>query len=808
MVKFQTQGGWVMCSLAGALLVILLPAVSPAAENEAEKKNVPDGQPPKVITPADLKHLRPSEEQLLSDAKKLQEARHSARAINVLLDLLRFYPESERNDEALFRIAESYRRLGRFKEARESISLLKKKHSASPWIARAFLLEGEMLASEKKWADAIPLLERGTNVKDHELQQRAHYIALIAYEQTNNLKAAGRHLAALSKSEKDNPHYFYARLKQGILDTRLKKFDEARKAFDLVLNKSAEADLRSEAGVRAGNIAYQQKKFTDARGNFEVVRRTEGPEFWKKLAHLGLIQSQFALQDYKGVIATFNEVKPVFPDEALGQVFFLLAESYRLEKKTEDALTQYEFVLKNFGDSDFAESSAWSRILLLRQKKDPRFIEQTGAFIQKFPESEKKFLAMLMRADAYYEKKEYKTAAPMYRALLEIKDRVKELKEQQQAGLWFRWGHSALLSENPNDASKAFEHIVTKHSEVKFLPTVLWLCGQAHLQTDESQKALMCWQRLVKQFPKEKNREDILWCAGMLAGSLKNFEVLKDMLQALIAEFPVSEKAADAHHWLAVAVQQLGEEDEAISYWRTARDLNKEKYYETATQQIIRHAVEKQSLQELIDEVDAYDNWRIDHPKAPPVSENVYAWIAQELSEGKNPEKSERYYRKVLALSQDADKQRAARLGIAKLMSKLGNHGAALLEWQEYTKAWPEHAKHNVVLENLVIAYKGSAKFSEAMATAEQLLKQNPQGEWGAKARLLMADVYFGQRDYRESAKLYKFVARMPGFSKKEEFAARALDGAEKSYRELGIEELADEMLLQLNKKFPNYRRK
>lgn len=767
---------------------------------------------PGTAAPAiiDLSQFQPSEDALLQEALGFVQSKNHSRAIALFLDLLRYYPGGQHTEEALYRVARSYRDLGRFPEAREALSLLKQQTPAlkGDWVEAALLLEGEMLGAEGKWKEALPFFQKAADSKIKEVRQRSDYLAVLAADNLGDLSLARKNLASLLKGDATDPNRVYANLKQGALLAQEGKNPEALLFLKQALETAKDDALKSEAAVRAGNLAYDTKNIRDAIGYYEVVRKTAAPEFWKKLANFGLVQSYFALADYKAVVQVFNEVRPAFPDQVRPQVFFLAAEANRLSGLKDgkaQALTLYDFVLKEFPKDPLAEPSLWARLLLFQgdKKAAKEFLFETARYLALYPESPRTYTVQLLRADATYEAGDYKTAAPMLEALIKNEAGLKSLKAESQAALFFRRAHAAFLLKDYKTASALFGRVVEAYPGQSLIPLALWFKGQAELSLNQSEAALKSWTALIALGSVFEQRDQLLWQSAQLAGSLKKYPEMEKNLLVFVNEFPKDKKLAEAHALLALARQEQGADADAAVFWARARELDQERYFVEATQQIIRIALEKSDLKTLQTEVEVYDAWRLKHGKVPEMALEVYEWLGQETMEKGNAEKAEPYLRRVLASSKDLPQRKRVQLRLAMLMSQLKNAGAAVREWQAYRVAFPEEANRSPVLEPLAEAQIGAADFESAQKLAEQILRQNPEGDYNARGRLLLGEVEFGKHNYKEAAKLFSAAALLV---QDPQLTPRALSRAEKSYRLAGDNKKADELLLRLKKEYPDFK--
>ncbi|NJK92900.1 MAG: tetratricopeptide repeat protein [Blastochloris sp.] len=411
----------------------------------------------------DLSQFKPSESVLLEEAMGFVRAGNPGRAITLFLDLLRYHPEGVHAEEVLYRVARCYRDLGRFPEAREALSLWQKKYPQGLWSPAVQLLSGEMLAAEGKWKEALPLFQKSASSENKEIALRSDYLTVLAAENLRELGRAAPALTRLLAAGKDSPHYHYASLKQGTLLAEQGKGREALVFFKQVLGSGATEAAKAEAAVRAGQICHEAGEFRDAIAYYEVVRKTAAPDFWKKLAHFGLIQSHFSLPDYAATLKVFNEVRPEFPEQVRSQVFFLSAEAARLGGQRDEALSLYEFILKEFPKTSLAEPSLWGRILLLQseagktRKGRESLLAETARYLGLFPKGAWVYQVQLIRADLTYEAQDYKAAAPMLAALIRNESGFADLAKPVQAALLFRSAHAALLLKDYAAAGRGFD---------------------------------------------------------------------------------------------------------------------------------------------------------------------------------------------------------------------------------------------------------------------------------------------------------------------------------------------------------------
>jgi TolA-binding protein len=707
---------------------------------------------------AQLEALRPSEDDLFQEARTLQESGDHGRALGIYFDLLKYYPEGRRREEALVRVAQGYRQLGRFEEARGAIQALGVTFPTSSFQPVVRLLEGEMFLAEKKFAEArTPLVEAEKGLEG-DARQRARFLYAYASEQVGKLAEARAQVEALAGEPVGSDLGDYARLRLGILLEGEGKQDPALVRYQEVFADGGDAKNKAEAAVRAGNLAFREKKYPLAVGYFESARQAKADPYWTTLAHGGLIFTHFAAEKPEAVLAVFNEVRPDFPASTRADIFLMVAESYRLLGKAEEAKGQYEFILKEFPKSSQAESAAWGRILVLAGEKHKDLLPETARFLTMFPKSSRAFEVKLLRADLLFDKKDFKTATSMFREI-EQDPAFAKLPSEQQALLDYRLVLGLFELKDYKGVVPAAESYLKRAPKAEAVPAVLWLMGQAQQENKQPKEALATWLRLIREYPNFSQAELALWKAGLLAGTLNDFAVMQTQFKALLERFPNTPHAADVHAWLGQCAVELKKPEEGRVHWEQARELDPQNHFERASQQLLRLALARSDVRGVRSEVGRYDEWRKKNPKAPAIRPEVIEWLAFEIRQ--TPEKAAAvpYFRRVLAETKDGDQRKRSQLALALLLNELKDWTAAVKEWQSFRVNFPDDANRSSILVPLGEASIGVKDLAGARGLAEQILRQNPEGPNNARGRLLLGDIEMADGKPEDAAKLYGAVA-------------------------------------------------
>lgn len=750
----------------------------------------------------DIDDLLPDEPTLYEKAVRLQGEEKWAEAVTAWTDLIRFYPQTSHREEALFRAAVAYRKLGRLEEAGQLLESLRQQYPKTSYGAEAAYLQGELALIGEDWKEAMKWMGEAVKVQDPAQQEKAHFFRALAAERLGDMKPVRPNLEALVQMN-EGTYVDYAALKLGVLEEESGRKEKAADYYKKTLSVTSNPELRSEAAIRAGNLAFDEKRYPDAVAFFEIVRRIESPERWRQLSHLGLVRSTYTMQKYDEVIRIYNEVKPAFPESLRTHVLFMVAESYRLTEKWGEAIALYNRIQKDFPQHELAEPSAWAAVICLQAQDGNREALENAviAFLGRYPDSGNALNAKLIRAGIVFEKQNYTTAAPMYEELAAAGAWLKAQENPVREQILFRNAFSATAVQDSDRAITGWEKFLDAFPDSTSAASGWWLKAQSELLAKKEKDALASMAHLIENYPDFPEREQALRDAGLLAGHLQEYPEMIRYLEALLSAFPLQTDKGELQYWLALGYQETKAPEKAVTAWKAARTLNPEEYTAVATREIIRIKLEAEDVDAVHREAQHYDRWLESHPDAPALPLQMYEWLGQELAERTSPD-AEPYLRRVLAVSEDREQRQRNQLRLAGLMSELKRYGAAVREWKTYRVNHPEDADRFDVSAPLVKALLETAAYEEARLMIEFLLRRYPEGNENARARMFLGDLTRAEGNPAEAGKIFRAVALLIADP---ELTPLALYKAEQAYRAASLDKEADEMLIKLNREFRDF---
>lgn len=708
-----------------------------------------------------LLDLKPSDQELLDQASKQQKQKEYAAALQLLTDLLQFYPESKLADDALFQIAECYKNLGRFEDARKSMQLLREKYPDNRYKEASTLLEAEMLAMDKKYGEASQKLEALTESKEKQIQLRALYILALIQQESNAKNSSQPILEKILTHTEENPYRSFALLELGKLEER-KDTAKALNYFEEAI-KNAEPNSREKwnASLHAAYILMgpNQDKWKEAAELCQSVwENKDAPSNLRSVAYFGLMQSCFNLREYARVIELSHQRPSDFPKNLTSPADLFAAEAYRLSGQSKPALELYAKIIAANPKEEIAATSAWNVVALLYKEHDPRAIEKLESFIKEFKESPQIPQAWLMLAERFFEQKEFKRAADTYASMLENKI-TEKLEPDTHAPLLLHWAEALWHIKDYEFSSFVLTQFLNTFKDNPKAPDAAWLLAQNQLTLGKKEAALETLELFMTVFPEDKRRENATWQAALVALDLKKHSIAQNDLEELIEKYPKTKHLTQASLLLASSLAEQKKFKQAKPWWQKVRALDPAQYTELATQHLIQIAVQMEDINELMTEISSYDQFKKAKPSAPAISTDTIEWLAQKLARASRFEEAERYYQRALESTQDSKQRKRIFLTLAQLQMDQKKWPQAVQQWKIYRLNYPEDANKNVILESLAKACIGMGELEEANRYAEQILKQSIEGTWNAKGRMLLGEIAFAQQKYEEAAKIYSAVA-------------------------------------------------
>ena len=714
------------------------------------------------------------------------------------------YPGRPGRANAYFSLGECYRNLNRVSSARTNLQKVLNDYGDSEFAGPAAYALAEIAFAEKDSAAALPLFHRSAaKSKEPAVALSARYFEARCLEATGRKEEAADIYAQVADTGNPNPYREDARLTAAsIFAARGRKID-ALKQYEALANESQKPALRAESAVRGGMIALElvqadKGKIDKAMADTAAALLQKGrtlPEAGKfrAIAQVGLRKLQYQTGQYAELLGDYKKDLEKLPEAAQAEVLLLAANSERQLGHSKEAEAVYRQIIANYPDREEAKDAAYQRLINVYNSDPSALNAAVDEFLATNPTNERADQAKLLRAEALYKQQNYTDAAAIYGEL-----RASELSPKLRAEAAYKLGLCHVQMKNVPGVIEAFTYYVQTFPDSPEMPAALGQRALAYEQSKDYNAALTDLSIILAKYPKAHEREATLQLKALILGQQENTKGMVDTFRQLLKEFPKSSVAAQAQYYIGKAAFEAKDYKTALTALNTARELNKEQYYNLASLRIILCQFYLKDRQALTKEV---NNFMASSPNVnvPP---EVLEWLGIEYYNEKNFQTAEKYLSALRKIDNPSNVKPDFLFYLGDAATKLKNLPEAEDAFAKYLLTAKDPAGKAKVLLALGAVKISAHKPDDAQKIAEEIMTLQPEGRVNAEARLLAGEVQLERGNFDDAGKAFKGVALLyddPAIT------PRALDKAVLAYRQAGNTEEADRLSRELRERYPNH---
>src|SRR5437667_1858941 len=716
------------------------------------------------------------------------------------------YPGRAGRANAYFSLGECSRNLGRTSGARTNLQKVLNDYADSEFAGPAAYALAEMAFADKDYAAALPLFHRSVGKsKEPAVALSAHYFEARCLEALGRKDEAADIYAQVAEAGNPNPYREDARVTAAsIFDARGKKLD-ALKQYEALANEAQKPALKAECAVRGGLIALElvqadrgkmDKAMADrATTLFQKGRTLPDAGKFRALAQVGFRRLQYQTGQYTQLLADYKKELDKLPEAAQAEVLLLAANSERQLGHPKEAETLYRQITAKYPEREEAKDAAYQQLINVYNSDPSALSAAVDQFLATNPTNERADQAKLLKAEALYKQQSYTDAASMYGEL-----RASELYPRRRAEAAYKLGLCHLQTKDIPGVIEAFTYYLQTFPDTPQIPAALAQRALAYEQSKNYPAALTDLNIILAKYPKAHEREAALQLKALILGQQENTKGMVDTFRQLLKEFPKSSVAAQAHYYIGKTACETKDYKTALIALNTARQLNKEQYYNLASVRIILCQFYLRDRPALTKEVNNFmAGSRNGGTNVPP---EVLEWLGIEYYNEKNFQAAEKYL-SALRTTDNAGKVKPDYLFyLGDAATKLKNLPEAEEAFAKYLQTAKDPAGKAKVLLTLGAVKISAHKPDEAQKIAEEIMVLQPEGRVNAEARLLAGEVQLERGNFDDAGKAFKGVALLyddPAIT------PRALDKAAVAFRQAGNTEEADQLSRELRERYPNY---
>jgi TolA-binding protein len=713
------------------------------------------------------------------------------------------FPGRPGRANAYFSLGECYRNLGRAASARTNLQKVLKDYGDSEFAGPAAFALAEMAFTDKDYATALPLFHRSAGKsKEPAVTLAARYFEGRCLEALGKKEEAADIYAQVAEAGNPNPYREDARVTAAsIFAARGRKLD-ALKQYEALANEAQKPVLKAESAVRGGMIALDlvqgdkgriDKAMADrAAALLQKARTLPDAGKFRAIAQVGLRRLQYQAGQYSDLLADYKKDLDKLPEPAQAEVMLLAANSERQLGHSNEAEALYRQIIAKFPDREEAKDAAYQQLINVYNSDPAALPAAIDEFLATNPTNERADQAKLLKAEALYKQQNYTEAASIYGEL-----RGSQLSPKLRAEAAYKLGLCHVQRKNVPGIIEAFTYYVQTFPDSPQIAAALGQRALAYEQNKNYNAALTDLNIILAKYPKAHEREATLQLKALILGQQDNTKGMVETFRQLLREFPKSSVAAQAQYYIGKAAFEAKDYKTALTALNTARQLNKEQYYNLASLRIILSQFYLKDRSALVKEVNSFME-SSPNVNVPP---DVLEWLGIQFYNEKNFQAAEKYLGALRKIENPHVKPDFLfYLGDAAV--KLKNVPEAEEAFSKYLQTASDPAGKAKVLLALGAVKISAHKPDEAQKIAEEIMALQPEGRVNAEARLLAGEVQLERGNFDDAGKAFKGVALLyddPAIT------PRALDKAAVAFRQAGKTEEADRLSRELRERYPNY---
>src|SRR5437667_1662234 len=716
------------------------------------------------------------------------------------------YPGRAGRANAYFSLGECYRDLHRDSNARTNLQKVLNDYGDGEFAGPAAFALAEMAFTDKDYATALPLFHRSASrSKEPAVALSARYFEARCLEALGRKDEAADIYVQVAEAGNQNPYREDARVTAATIFAARGKKLEALKQYEALPNEAQKPALKAECAVRGGLIALElvqadkgkmDKAMADrAAALFQKGRTLSDAGKFRAIAQVGFRRLQYQTGQYTQLLADYKKELDKLPEAAQAEVLLLAANSERQLGNPKEAEKLYHQITAKYPDREEAKDAAYQQLINVYNSDPSALSAAVDQFLATNPTNERADQAKMLKAEALYKPQNYTDAASMYGEL-----RASELSPRLRAETAYKLGLCHVQTKNVPGVIEAFTYYLQTFPDTPQIPAALAQRALAYEQSKNYTVALTDLNIILAKYPKAYEREAALQLKALILGQQDNTKGMVDTFRQLLKEFPKSSVAAQAHYYIGKTAFEGKDYKTALTALNTARQLNKEQYYNLASVRIILCQFYLRDRPALTKEVNNFmAESRNGGTNVPP---EVLEWLGIEYYNEKNFQAAEKYLGALRKIENPGSDKPDFLFYLGDAATKLKDLPEAEEAFTKYLQTAKDPAGKAKVLLTLGAVKISAHKPDEAQKIAEEIMALQPEGRVNAEARLLAGEVQLERGNFDDAGKAFKGVALLyddPAIT------PRALDKAAVAFRQAGNTEEADQLSRELRERYPNY---
>ena len=737
-----------------------------------------------------------------------------ADAVTAFSDFVRDFPADRRREEALYRLAESYRNLGRPDDALAAYTFEVKMYPDGPLRLSAELRRGVILFDSGKFGEAIPPLQKVATDGADEAQEAAKYLLGRAFLATQKEVDGRALLQGLADAPSPGKYAGPAAQALAELDDQENHLSDAlahwQKALALTTDPAAQATI----AARGGWSALGANQLEAAEKLFQTARRLDPSGGARKVANTGLLRILFQQKRYSEWVATYGAEKDNLLASGRSEILYDLGHAEFSLKHWAESAAAFDQYLHEFGTEPNAGQAAYERFLAGAQLDRTKVVGDAEAYLKAWPQSPYRARVQLVEAQELSAEKNFSAAVSLWESLshekgdaewprgeilLELARSHDELQQWGQAAA----AYQAYLDDLANQVGGDPAAIAKQRLQAQ---ARLAVCLQ---NSDQLAAATQAWEAVQSEAAPDSPEEEMaLESLGLIyaKGGPSQQNDMASTFRTLLDKFPQSPLRAMAAFSVGDSFFKNRDYASAEKFLLEARDWDSANWREPATQRLALGAYGLKDRAKALTYLKDYEALPLPVDplarQAAVLPAALYYWLAEEARKNGQWDEAETFYAKVTRHPAPGDLLAGAWWQLGQVQSERKEWSAAAESYDRYRQLKADAKNATVVLLALGRAQLGAGNLDVAKSLGQQALLQEPEGPNSAAARMLLAETALAAHSYPEAARMFATLAVLFDDPK---ITPQAMARAADSFAAAGDAASASDWRQKLAAKYPQY---
>lgn len=763
-------------------------------------------------------------EDVLSYADLLFSKEQYALAAQQYQTFIRERPDSPNLQAAWFRLGECYLKVNQVNDAVTTFNFLVNQYKRGAFVGSAAYRLAVLRFNEKDYRNAVAFFKVAKDeLEDPAAKLQAQFYFARSLQLTSQAREALANYEQVlaAKPAPENPFHERALLESARLLYDLGDKEKAIERFQTLAAAATTPEFKEEAIVRAGLLAAESGQPDLSETLLAEALKFPAASPWKALAQTGAIFNAFSRGEHERVIALYNTGQTdANQNESRAKMLLVVGHSFRIQGDLESALRLYSLVETKYPDNPEGIEAGYRKLQLLHQQENPGLPAAAKAFAEKQrridPNSSFIDMAWLMAAEWHFAqaensasgpgsefaKKHYGDAAANYR-----KVRPDKVDQKYEEARLYKQGWAEIESDNSNEGIMTLSRFVQQHSGSALASSALAKRAMAYQAQEDHKFALGDYLEIAKRYPDSPELEFSLQQIALIYAHLREIPEMIQAYKNLLAKFPETDGAGEAHYWIGVGQFDTEEFLAAIESLKKARELDPT-LDDKATFRIAIAHYQLDQVDELAVEAKRYLAAKPAEPAAGGAARSelppqVLEHLGREMFQAARHEEAEFF---LTALTDPANPEKTAAsvwriLGQAR--AKLKKHQDAIAAFDQFLLQTERPSERAAAYLDRGVAQLCLGDHGAARNSAQESLRSQKEGRTNAEARLLLGDISAAGGNLSEAVKDYLVVSQI---FMDPEITPKALTKAINAYRTLGDQAKAQELTQELSRSYPGYK--